>query len=53
MSVVYVSFTAYRPGTTEIITEGRIPVQSISSVTAQEVVRAMYPGLDVVIRSTT
>jgi hypothetical protein len=52
MSTIYVNFTAYRPGSVEVITEGSIPVQASSSVQAIEAVKAMYSGLEVVIRGT-
>ena len=52
MSTVLVTYTAYQPGSSAIVTEGVMPVQTQSSINAAEAVRAMYPGLDVVIRST-
>lgn len=49
---VLVTYTAYQKGSSAVVTEGTIPVQTSSSINAGEAVRAMYPGLDVVIRDT-
>jgi hypothetical protein len=52
MSTIYVTFTAYRPNSSEIITEGRVPIQASNAYQAIETVKAMYPTLEVVIRGT-
>ena len=54
MSTIYVTYTVYRPNSGEVITEAtREPVNAISSYQAEQVIRAKFSGLEVVIRSTS
>lgn len=53
MSNTYnVTYTAYRPGSSEVISEGVIPVQTSSAYMAEQTVKAMFANLEVIIRYT-
>ena len=53
MSVINVTYTVYYPGSSTVLTEGTMPVNTTSSNAAEDTVRAMFHGNDVVIRYTT
>ena len=51
MSQTYqVQYTAYRPGSGEVISEGTIPVQAANSLMAESTVKLMFSGSEVFIR---
>lgn len=47
-----VTYTAYELGTCNVISEGVIEVQTSSAYTAEQTVKAMFAGLEVIVRST-
>ena len=49
---VNVSYTAYEKGTNIVISEGVHPVAGSNAWTAEQTVKAMFSGLDVVIRGS-
>jgi hypothetical protein len=49
---VNVSYTAYERGTNIVISEGVHPVAGSNAWTAEQTVKAMFSGLDVVIRGS-
>jgi len=46
-----VVYTAYEKGTPNVVSEGTIPIDTTSSWLAGETVKAMFSGLEVIIRS--
>jgi hypothetical protein len=53
MNDIYtVTYTAYRPGSTEVVSEGTMPIHTTSFYLAEETVKAMFTGSEVVIRYT-
>ncbi len=54
MATIYVTYTVYRPNSGEVITEAtREPIEAGGSYQAEQVLKARYSGLEVVIRSTS
>jgi len=47
-----VTYTAYRPGSGEVISEGVMPIQTSSAYLAEQAVKAMFNGAEVIIRYT-
>ena len=47
-----VTYTAYRPGSGEVISEGVMPIQTSSAYLAEQTVKAMFSNLEVIIRYT-
>jgi hypothetical protein len=52
MSVYNVTYTAYEKGTTYIISEGVMPVNTTSAYQAEQTVKALFNGAEVIIRYT-
>ena len=53
MSDTYnVTYTAYRPGSGEVISEGVIPIQTTSAYMAEQAVKEMFNSSEVIIRYT-
>ena len=50
---VNVTYTAYEPGTGNVMAEGTIPIPGTNCSVAENTVRAMFSSLEVVIRSST
>ncbi len=50
---VNVTYTAYEPGTGNIMAEGTMPIQGSSCWIAENTVRAMFSSLEVCIRGST
>jgi hypothetical protein len=49
---VNVTYTAYEKGSNIVMAEGTIPVQGSNAWTAEQTVKAMFSGLDVIIRGS-
>lgn len=49
---VEVTYTAYERGTSNVISEGTVPIPGSNCWTAEETIKAMFTGLDVVIRTS-
>jgi len=49
---VNVTYTAYEKGSSIVMSEGTIPVQGSNAWVAENTVKAMFSGLDVVIRGS-
>ena len=52
MSVFNVTYTAYEKGSSNVVSEGVMPVNTSTSYVAEQTVKAMFNGLDVIIRYT-
>ena len=52
MSVFNVHYTAYEQGSSMIVSEGVMPVNTESSYMAEAAVQAMFRGCEVIIRYT-
>jgi len=50
MSTYQVTYTAYEKGSSVVVSEGTIPVQTTQAYLAESTVKAMFNGCDVVIR---
>ena len=51
MSNTYqVTYTAYERGSSMVVSEGTIPVQALNALMAENTVKAMFNGTEVVIR---
>ena len=51
MSQTYqVTYTAYERGSSNVLSEGTIPVQAMNALMAENTVKAMFNGTEVVIR---
>jgi hypothetical protein len=50
MSVYQVTYTAYEKGTSNVLSEGTMPVNVSSFWEAEQTVKAMFNGLEVIIR---
>jgi hypothetical protein len=53
MSIFNVTYTAYEKGSSVVLSEGTMPINSSSMWTAQETVKAMFMGTNLIIRYTT
>ena len=47
---VYVTYTAYEKGTTNVISEGTLPFQGMTCWNAEQTVKTMFNSLEVCIR---
>ena len=52
MSVYNVTYTAYEKGTSMVVSEGTMPVHTTSFYLAEQTVKAMFSGTDLIIRYT-
>jgi hypothetical protein len=53
MNEIYnVTYSAYRPGSTEVISEGTMPIHATSFYLAEQTVKVMFSGAEVIIRYT-
>ena len=52
MATYYVSYTVYRPGSSEVISEGQMPINSSTNYQAEQAVKAMFQPNEVVLRGT-
>lgn len=53
MNEIYqVTYTAYTPGTTEVVSEGTMPVNTTSFYLAEQTVKTMFSTAEVIIRYT-
>lgn len=52
MSAYNVTYTAYRPGSTEVVSEGIMLVHTTSFYMAEQTVKTMFSGSEVIIRYT-
>ena len=52
MSVYNVTYTAYALGSTSVVSEGTMPVHVDSFYLAEQTVKSMFNGCEVVIRYT-
>lgn len=50
---VNVTYTAYEPGTGNVMAEGTMPIPGSNCWVAENTVRAMFSSLEVIIRSST
>jgi hypothetical protein len=50
MTTYNVTYTAYRPGSSEVISEGTMPLNVDSSYQAEQTVKAMFSNLEVIVR---
>ena len=53
MTTFNVTYTAYEKGSSTVVSEGTIPVQTTMSNLAENTVKAMFNGCDVIIRYVT
>jgi hypothetical protein len=53
MTVINVTYTVYYPGSSSILSEGTMPINTTSSSQAEDTVKAMFRGNDVVIHYST
>ena len=53
MTTYNVTYTAYEKGSTVVVSEGTIPVQTSQAFLAENTVRAMFNGCDVIVRYVT
>jgi hypothetical protein len=49
---VDVTYTAYERGTSNVISEGTVPIPGSNCWVAEETIKAMFNGLEVVIRTS-
>lgn len=52
MALYNVTYTAYEKGSSMVVSEGVMPVNTESAYMAENTVKAMFNGLDVIIRYT-
>lgn len=52
MATYYVTYTVYRPGSSEVITEGQMPINASTNYQAEQAVMAMFQPNEVVLRGT-
>jgi len=52
MTTFNVTYTAYTKGGNEVVSEGTMPVNAESAYVAEQTVKAIFNGLDVIIRYT-
>ena len=52
MSVYNVTYTVYRPGSGEVLSEGTMPINTSSAYMAEQTVKTMFGSAEVVIRYT-
>lgn len=50
MTTYNVTYTAYEKGGTVVVSEGTMPVQAGQAFLAENTVRAMFTGCDVIVR---
>ena len=50
MATYNVTYTAYRPGSSEVLSEGTMPLNVDSAWQAEQTVKAMFNNLEVIIR---
>jgi hypothetical protein len=53
MTMYNVTYTAYEKGSSMIVSEGTMPVNTSSSYMAEQTVKAMFASTDIVIRYTS
>ena len=53
ITYINVTYTAYEPGTGNVMAEGTMPIQGSNYWVAENTVRAMFSSLEVIIRSST
>lgn len=51
MSTYQVTYTVYERGSSNVLSEGTIPVQAMNALMAENTVKLMFQGGDTVIRS--
>ena len=52
MAVYNVTYTAYEKGTSNVVSEGTMPINTSSAYMAEETVKAMFNGTEVIVRYT-
>ncbi|QWE30734.1 hypothetical protein [Polynucleobacter sp. Adler-ghost] len=52
MSAYKVTYTAYSKGSTEVVSEGVMEINTSTAYQAEQAVKAIFAGLDVLIRYT-
>jgi hypothetical protein len=52
MSVYNVTYTAYEKGTSNVVSEGTMPINTSSAYLAEETVKAMFSSTEIIIRYT-
>jgi hypothetical protein len=50
MTTFYVTYTVYRQGSSEVVTEGEMPINATTNYQAEQAVKAMFSGNEVVLR---
>ena len=53
MSIYNVTYTVYEKGSSMILSEGVMPINTSSAYLAEQTVKAMFNGADVVVRYVT
>ena len=53
MAIYNVTYTVYEKGSNNVVSEGTMPINTSSSYLAEQTVKSMFNGADVVIRYTT
>jgi len=53
MSVFNVTYTAYEKGSSNIVSEGTMPINTETAYLAEQTVKAMFNGTEIIIRYTT
>lgn len=48
-----VTYSAYKPNSGQVVSEGTMPVNTSQSNLAEQTVRSMFPGCEVMIRYVT
>ena len=50
MNTYQVTYTAYEKGSNNVVSEGTMPINTSLSYLAEQTVKAMFSGLEVVVR---
>ena len=53
MSVFNVTYTAYEKGSSFVVSEGTMPINTSSAYLAEQTVKAMFNGTDIIVRYVT
>ena len=52
MAIYNVTYTAYEKGSSNVVSEGTMPINTSSAYLAEETVKAMFAATDIIIRYT-
>lgn len=53
MAIYNVTYTAYEKGSSMVVSEGTMPINTSSAYLAEQTVKAMFSNTDIIIRYTS